>query len=382
MREATHRLNPPSLIVQVALILVLALLLALLAALAMQSYERQLMFEAWGIAPGGPVGPGPESMHRGGGPGPHAGMRHGGPMAAGGWGGWSFPARLALWAAVVGAVVIAVALVLMRRVTRPLMDLAHAADAFAADLDAPPMPETGPSEVRRAAVAFNAMQRRLRGLVAERARALAAVSHDLRTPLTRLRLRTELVGDEALRTKFNADLETMEGMINSVLDYLRGLESREPWQHVDVGALLDALAEDEQGLGHPVRHVAPPAGWTTATPQPARLLVLRRALTNLVDNAVAHARTVDVWAGRDASGRLAIAVDDDGPGIPDADLQRATEPWVRLDPGRRVGTGTGVGLGLAIVRDAVALQGGELRLENRAGGGLRALIVLPAQGPA
>lgn len=367
MRTSVERFWPASLIGRVALILVLALVAALLAGLAMQMYERSLLLEAMQARPGGP----PYGARHGGGPMPGMGMGMG--M---GHGPWAYPVRLLLWASLVGGVVVAVALWVVRWVTRPLHDLALAAHAFAHDLDAAPLPETGPSEVRHAAAAFNAMQQRLRGLVAERSRTLAAVSHDLRTPLTRLRLRAELVGDPSLQGKLNSDIDTMESMVNSVLDYLRGLEDHEARQNVDVQALLDAVAEDEQALGHAVKHVPAPAPWRPATLHAAKLLVLRRALGNLVDNAAAHAQQVQIWAGQDDR-HWCIAVEDDGPGIPQADLARATEAWVRLDPERRVGPGAGVGLGLAIVRDAAILHGGTLTLDNRAGGGLRAALLLP-----
>lgn len=268
--------------------------------------------------------------------------------------------------------VIAMSLVAVRWATRPLQHLADAAMAFANNLDAPPLEEAGPTEVRRAAAAFNFMQGRLRQLVHERGRALAAVSHDLRTPLTRMRLRAELVPDPALQTRLNADIDAMTGMVNSVLDYLRGLEDAEPVQSINIEALLSSIVEDAQALG---RRVAQTPGPILALPYPGKLSLLKRAVTNLVDNAVAHGQTVSV-AVEDSPHALRVMVDDDGPGIPAADLARATEPFVRLDASRNLDTG-GVGLGLAIARDAAAYHGGTLILENRAGGGLRACLLLP-----
>jgi signal transduction histidine kinase len=274
----------------------------------------------------------------------------------------------------VGAVT-AVALIAVRWATRPLDRLADAATAFAQNLDAPPLDPVGPTEVRRAAEAFNFMQQRLRQLVQERSRALAAVSHDLRTPLTRMRLRAELVEDAALQAKLNGDIDAMQAMVDGVLAYLRGLEDAEPLQAINMEALLGSIVEDAQALGRNVSVSADERSGTPALPFAGRLSLLRRAVTNLVDNAIAHGQQVAVRL-MDSEQELRIVVEDDGPGIPDVDLARATEPYVRLDPSRSLETG-GVGLGLAIARDAAACHGGRLVLENRSSGGLRATIVLP-----
>lgn len=266
--------------------------------------------------------------------------------------------------------VFAVAVVAVRLVTRPIQKLAEAAETFGRDLDAPPLAENGPMETRRAAEAFNDMQARLRRLIAERSRALAAVSHDLRTPLTRLRLRAELVEDEALRAQINADIDDMQAMVEATLGYLRGLSESEPIQAIDIGSLLQSLAADAQAIGQAVvfsgAHVAPYAG---------RLSALKRAIGNLIDNAVKYGGRADVGC-RDDGGVLGIVVEDDGPGIPPGDLARVVEPYVRLETSRSRETG-GVGLGLAVARDAARLHGGELVLENRPQGGLRATLMLP-----
>lgn len=271
--------------------------------------------------------------------------------------------------------VIVVSLIAVRWIASPLRKLADAATAFAHDIDAAPLEATGPLEVRQAAEAFNFMQTRLRQLVVERGRALAAVSHDLRTPLTRMRLRAELVDDPVLQQKLNADIDTMQTMINSVLAYLRGLEDAEPAQAINIEALLHSIVEDEASLGRAVALVPGTAGEAALAPFVGKLSVLRRAIGNLVDNAVSHGQSVTVRL-RDTPEQLHIIVEDDGPGIPPGDLQRVTEPFVRLDAARRLDTG-GVGLGLAIVRDAAAYHGGRLVLENRAEGGLRATLALP-----
>ncbi|OHC61649.1 MAG: hypothetical protein A2040_11025 [Rhodocyclales bacterium GWA2_65_19] len=280
------------------------------------------------------------------------------------------PTRFWMHLALTLGAVIAVALVAVRLVTRPLQRLAAAADAFGRDLESPPLEESGPTETRRAAEAFNRMQGRIKRLVAERSRALAAVSHDLRTPLTRMRLRAELVDDEDLRAQIGADIDDMQAMVESTLDYLRGLRENEAVQEIDIEALLQSLATDEQALGRPV---ALEAG--AVAPFAGRLSALRRALANLVDNAVKYggAARMRVEDGPDA---LRLAVEDSGPGIPEDALASVVEPYIRLETSRSRATG-GVGLGLAIARDAARLHGGDLRLENRPEGGLRALLILP-----
>lgn len=280
------------------------------------------------------------------------------------------PSRFASHLLITLAAVIAVSLVAVRLVTRPLQRLAEAADAFGGDLESPPLPETGPAETRRAAEAFNRMQDRLRRLIAERGRALAAVSHDLRTPLTRMRLRAELVDDETLRAQINADIDDMQAMVESTLDYLRGLRENEAPQSIDMEALLASLVADAQALGHPVTL----AGKAVA-PYVGRLSPLKRALGNLIDNAVKYGHSAHIVIA-DSATELRLCVEDTGPGIAEADLARVIEPYVRLEASRSRETG-GVGLGLSIARDAALLHGGRLVLANRADGGLAATLVLP-----
>lgn len=266
--------------------------------------------------------------------------------------------------------VIAASLIAVRMVTRPMQRLAEATDAFGRDLDTPPLAETGPAETCRAAEAFNRMQERLRRLIAERSRALAAVSHDLRTPLTRLRLRAELVEDEALRTEINADIDAMQDMVEATLDYLRGLRENEPIQTIEIEALLASLVADEQALNRPVS-----LGDVHAAHYPGRLTALKRAIANLIDNAVKYGHAAELSV-IDSPAELKILVEDRGPGIAEADMDRVVEPYVRLEASRSRETG-GVGLGLTIARDAMRLHGGDLRLENRSDAGLRAVLILP-----
>ena len=178
------------------------------------------------------------------------------------------------------AIVTSVVMIAVRQATLPLKKLAQAADTLGRDLDAPPLPETGPAETRRAAQAFNHMQARIRRLVDERARALAAVSHDLRTPLTRLRLRTELVEDDKLRDQMEADLDAMATMIDATLDYLRGLQVSEALRPIDMNALVQSLTDDMIVLGKQVGLEG-----SALAPYTGRLSALRRGLQNLIDNA-------------------------------------------------------------------------------------------------
>jgi signal transduction histidine kinase len=268
------------------------------------------------------------------------------------------------------SIVTVVVMIAVRQATKPLQQLARAADTLGRDLDAPPLAEEGPTETRRAAQAFNRMQERIKRLVDERARALAAVSHDLRTPLTRLRLRAELVDDEKLRNQMATDLDAMAAMIEATLGYLRGLQDSEVARPIDINALLASMAEDALVLGRMISIEG-----QALTPYTGRLSALRRALQNLIDNAIkygsrAHIRIVDNGT------ELRIIVEDEGPGIPPAELARVTEPYYRPDASRNSETG-GVGLGLSIVKDIALMHGGELLLEIRPGGGLCVTLTLP-----
>lgn len=325
------------------MILVLGLLLAQILSLFVHLHERSNMIAAGHIHPGMPAFD-------------------------------AFPLRFLWHVSLSFLAVIAVAVVAVRWATRPLQQLAVAAKAFARDLDSPSLEEAGPAEVRRAAEAFNFMQQRLRRMVVERGRALAAVSHDLRTPLMRMRLRAELIDDAVLQEKFNADLDTMQSMVNGILSYLQGVESNESIRSINMSALVSSVVEDQRALGRDVtfEDVA-----DTERTYEGRLLLLTRALTNLVDNGVAHGGTVVVQI-RTTAEHMTISVEDDGPGIPDHELERATEPFVRLDASRPIASGS-VGLGLAIARDAAAYHGGRLVLRNRDRGGLHAALELPLQ---
>jgi signal transduction histidine kinase len=271
--------------------------------------------------------------------------------------------------------VTAVVMIAVRQVTRPLQQLAAAADTLGNDLDAPPLTENGPTETRRAAQAFNRMQARIKRLVDERARALAAVSHDLRTPLTRLRLRAELVTDDRLRDQMAADLDSMAAMIDATLDYLRGLQDSEALRPIDMNALLQSLAEDAAVLGKTIS-----VEGLAQAPYYGRLSGVRRALQNLIDNAIKYGHGAQLRI-EDAADALRLVVEDEGPGIAPAELTRVTEPYYRPDASRSRETG-GVGLGLSIVSDIALMHGGQLLLANRPQGGLSATLILPRKAAA
>ena len=282
----------------------------------------------------------------------------------------ALPNELIIQLLVTLAIVGGVVMLAVRQATRPLDQLSHAVDKFGRDLDAPPLPEKGPSETLRAAQAFNRMQERIRRLVDERSRALASVSHDLRTPLTRMRLRAELIDDDELRHQMTNDLEAMAAMIDTTLDYLRGIQDSEAARPIDINALLGSLIEDEKLLGREVELTG-----VADTPYTGRLSALQRALQNLVDNAIKYGGNARVKVV-DSQQALFISVEDDGPGVPESEMTRIIDPYYRPDQARQSSTG-GAGLGLSIVNDIALLHGGELLLGNRPTGGFCATLRLP-----
>lgn len=271
--------------------------------------------------------------------------------------------------------IIVVALLLLRWATRPLRDLAEAAERFSPDQVPQPLPETGPAEVRRAARAFNTMRERIRHLVAERMQAMAAVSHDLRTPITRLRLRSEFLEDDATRALIDADLGEMEAMIDSTLDYLRGGTSGEPLRAVDLASVVETIVDEHVDQGHPVSLVG-----LNSAPVRGRVLALKRAASNIIGNAVKYGRAAKVSIA-DAGDSFAILVEDEGPGIAEADRERVFHPFVRLEESRGRQTG-GSGLGLTIALAVARSHDGSITLDNRAEGGLRVTLSLPKLEPA
>ena len=265
--------------------------------------------------------------------------------------------------------VAAIAALLVRGLTRPLRRLAGAADAIGRGPEVP-VAETGPQEVRHVARAFNAMQARIHRLVDDRTEALAAVSHDLRTPITRLRLRAGFLEDQEMQAAIDADLDEMEAMIEATLAYLRGDFESEPQQVTDLAALLSTLVDQASDAGADATYHGPNHVAVKLHPS-----LVKRAFANLVNNAVSYGGNARVTLAV-LNSSIQVKVEDDGPGIPDSDLERVFLPFQRLDASRNRGTG-GVGLGLAIARRGVENDGGQLRLSNRLEGGLCALVSLP-----
>jgi len=279
---------------------------------------------------------------------------------------WQFIVSMAL----MGLVVLVVSIWAIGRVTAPLAAFAQAATALGKNLKAEPVRESGTREVRQATRAFNDMQTRLIRLIEGRTRMLAAISHDLRTPLTLLRLRVESAPECEDREKMLATINEMNGMIGSVLDLARSNASLEKRRPMDLTALVESIVDDMKDAGFPV------------TMQPSSGVIyecygaaLKRAVTNLIDNAVKYGRTARV-AICEVPTLLKIIVEDEGPGIPEHELSRVTEPFYRVEESRSR-EGGGAGLGLAITVSVIEAHGGELKLANRREGGLRAEVRLP-----
>lgn len=266
--------------------------------------------------------------------------------------------------------VILLSVLIARWLTRPIRVVSAAVRSLSPDGPPITVRETGPEEVRDLAKAFNDMQRRIADLIARRTQSLAAVSHDLRTPLTRLKLRTEDLPDEGLKSSITADIGEMEQMIDATLSYLRGDETVEVQRPLDLTALLDTIVNDARDAGADVTLEA-----RSHIVIDGRLIGLKRAFNNLVSNAVRFGSKISVSATSDESG-VVVVVDDDGPGIPETQLSAVFEPFVRLDHSRNRETG-GVGLGLTIAKNHMEADGGTLALSNRPQGGLRVTATLP-----
>ncbi len=266
----------------------------------------------------------------------------------------------------------------VRRLTRPVRDLAEAAERLGRDVNAPPLPEEGPSEVATAARAFNTMAGRIRRFVGDRTQMLAAIGHDLRTPITRLRLRAEFLEDEEQRRRMLADLDEMEAMIAATLAFARDEAAAEPAVPLDLAALcrtvLDEAADARPEAAERVSYDGPERLVAQGRP-----VALKRALANLVNNALSYggAARLRLQPPDAARGQgVRLFVEDDGPGIPPAELDAVFQPFRRLEGSRNRETG-GVGLGLPIARNILRAHGGDVVLRNRAGGGLLAEATLP-----
>lgn len=262
-----------------------------------------------------------------------------------------------------------------RMTLRPLKQLAQAADDLGRDINHPPLLQQGSSEIRQATGAFNAMQARIRQHFGQRTQMLAAITHDLQTPLTRLRLRLEKVADAELRDKLIDDLSAMQAMVREGLELARSMDSSEAMRRLDLDSLLDSVCTDAADAGQNVTL----QGQTGLTVM-ARPATLRRCLVNLIDNAVKYGQRaqVTVERGADHGASACIRIRDAGPGIAADQLDKVFEPFYRIDTSRSRDTG-GTGLGLTIARNIAEQHGGSLTLANHPQGGLVATLILPCK---
>lgn len=265
-----------------------------------------------------------------------------------------------------------VSILVVRWITGPLRRLSAAADRIGRDPTPRPVPMEGPEEVRHAAAAFNAMQERIARLLEDRTEALAGMSHDLRTPLSRLQLRVGFLPEGEERARLEADIAEMEQMIVRTLDYIREGRDAEPVRPTDLAAILQTLASDAADQGHDVAYEGPGRAVLALRP-----LAAKRALSNLVENALRHGRAPVRLRISDEGPALAVEVADSGAGIAEADRARAVAPFVQLDAARG---GAGAGLGLAIAQRFAEAGRGRLELGTAPEGGLLARLLLPRQG--
>jgi signal transduction histidine kinase len=282
----------------------------------------------------------------------------------------SFSRQFLLSMGMMAIIILAVSVWVVRRVTAPLASLSAAAERLGGDLNAPPMPESGSIETRQASRAFNAMQARLRTLIENRTRMLAAISHDLRTPLTLLRLRAENIENVSEREKMLATIAEMDSMIAATLQFARDESAIEEQRPTDLAALLQSIVDDMADAGLPVK--IKPVESVVANCRPD---ALKRAIRNLLNNAIKYGKTASasIMATPNV---IEIIIDDEGPGIPEQELERVLQPFYRVEGSRSRETG-GIGLGLAITQSIVQTDGGELMLSNRPEGGLRVKVKLP-----
>lgn len=263
----------------------------------------------------------------------------------------------------------------VRRLTAPVRTLGRAAEALGRDVNAPPLPEDGPTEVATAAAAFNLMAARIRRFVQDRTFMLTAIGHDLRTPITRLKLRAEFMEDEEMRRKMLADLDELEAMVAATLAFGRDITTDEAVTTVDLAELvrtiLDEATDTNPGKAGAIAYAGP-----DHLPVRGRPVALKRALVNLVMNALNYGAAARVTLRLPVDGMATLLVEDDGPGIPLAELDRVFQPFHRVEPSRNNETG-GMGLGLPITRNILRAHGGDVTLSNRPTGGARATVVLP-----
>ncbi len=282
---------------------------------------------------------------------------------------WAGPWMMTLFLAAISVVLLS--LWAARALTTPLSSFADAAENFSLSRTLSSLPERGPEEVRRAARALNRMHDRIAGLLDDRTKMLAAISHDLRTPITRMRLRSEFIDDEAQRDRMSADLDQMRSMLDSVLTFLRNDRKLEVMTLVDIATVLQLIADQFTDMGHSVTYAGPEHAMAMARPDD-----IRRGITNLVENAVRFANSTTVRLTT-SQGHAIIDVDDNGPGIAETQKGKVLEPFVRGDDARNMDEASGFGLGLSIARAIALAHGGMLSLHDLAPRGLRARVQFP-----
>lgn len=286
----------------------------------------------------------------------------------GGW--WTSKSLLSL--GFTALILALIGVLIASRIARPLRQLATSAEALGRGENLPPLAEDGPDEIRRTAEAFNKMQSRLHRFVEDRTRMLAAIGHDLRTPLTSLRLRAEFVKDADVQQKMLSTIDELQNMTEAAISFARGEASAEETRAIELEALVGSICDDHADLGHPVRYVE--GSRTTYRCRPDSL---RRAIRNLVENAVRYGGAATVFIRRTAL-TVEIVVEDTGPGIPDAMKEKVFAPFFRLEASRNRDTG-GIGLGLSIARAAVRQHGGDISF-LRTPTGMQTIISLPQEG--
>ncbi len=264
----------------------------------------------------------------------------------------------------------------VRRLTAPVRLLAAAAERLGRDVNAPALPEDGPTEVATAAAAFNTMAGRIRRFVSDRTFLLTAIGHDLRTPITRLKLRAEWMEDDEQRRKMLADLDELEAMVSATLAFGRDIAGSEPAVPLDLPALLRTVLDDASdawpAAAAQIGYVGPEQLRVQGRP-----VALKRAFSNLVGNALSYGGGAQMVLHPASAGLIKVDVEDSGPGIPAPELERVFEPFYRLEGSRNRETG-GTGLGLPITRNILRAHGGDVSLANRREGGVRATVILPA----
>jgi signal transduction histidine kinase len=278
---------------------------------------------------------------------------------------------LAGWFLLVALGTVCVALWFAHRITRHLAVLERVAATIDADGVVPRLPETGPAELRATARALNTMTARLKNAAESRMRLVAAAGHDLRTPMTRMRLRAEFLDDEE-RSMWLSDLEELDRIADSAIQLVREETQRETSRPVRVDEITNEICQDLAAMKAPVTIMKMEAVTISSAP-----LALTRAVRNLVINAATHGGGAFVTVGLENNLTASITIDDEGPGIPDQSMSRVFEPFFRVDPARRK-FGAGAGLGLAIAKEIVERHGGKLTLQNRSPRGLRQKIIFPA----